>query len=128
MLEAYNRITLTVTTDANGAATVYFPPDGEGKITGLVHSIRLVDVDLTNDCDVSFTSENTGEVILTDTAKGGTTQTWYPRPLASVALTGVASAITEVPVALVVDRIKLVIANDTSGSHSGVFHIIIVPN
>lgn len=113
------RHSVTVTTDASGDATAY-----SGYLTGAIHSISYVKTDFADTVDFTITADVSGQSLWTDT---NTTASETVRPVlaASVGGTGAASTLTEVPVVLVNERVKIVVAQG-GDTKTGAFHIIIV--
>lgn len=115
----------TVTVDASGAATVYFP--SAGKARGLLESIQYEKVDFADGVDFTFTDEETGESLWTDTNINASE---IVRPRAPVmdqagAARLYASGGTAVADKIaIVSRIKLVVAAG-GVSKSGIFRILV---
>ena len=107
-----------VTTAADGSATAYSP-----VITGEIRSIRYVKTDYTDGVDFTITSEATGQSLWTDTNINAS-ETVFPVVAANLAGTGAASTLTERPIALAADRVKIVIAAGGNAT-TGVFHIAV---
>lgn len=99
--------TVAIATDASGDFVGY-----TNKITGPIHSVRLVDVDLTDTADLSLAGETTGIEVLTDLA-AGVTETWHPRVAANLNTDGAALATTYYVEKLVLggERLKVTVAN-----------------
>lgn len=112
------RHVVNVVTDASGDATVYTSI----PVSGQIHSITLVDVDLDAGADFTITGEESGTPIMALTNKGAT-ETWLPRVLEDdengTALT------TRCPVVIAKERIKIVVAQGGNVT-SGAFHIVMV--
>lgn len=115
----------TVTVDASGNATVYFPSAGRAR--GRLESIQYEKIDFADGVDFTFTDEETGESLWTDTNVNASE---IVRPRAPVhdqvgAARLYASGGTPVPDRIgIVSRIKLVIAQG-GVSKSGTFRIIV---
>lgn len=117
------RLTVAVTTAADGSATAYT----EGAVTGLLSQIRYVKTDFADGVDFTITAEATGETLWTESDVNASA-TRAPRQAAH-STAGVASlyaaAGTEVqaPIALANDRIKIVIAAG-GNAKTGTFHFV----
>jgi hypothetical protein len=115
-----DRKSQSVTTDSGGAATVYF--DAANKV---IHAIRYVADGSTpydNTVDFTFTGETTGMNVLT-IANVSASATYYPVAAANKAADGSASTLTERPVILANERLKLVLAQG-GNAKVGAFHVI----
>ncbi len=114
---AWKLLVETITTASDGSATQLFD-----VTSGYVHSIRVVDTDITNTANVTITVERTGQNILID-GDFGATQTFYPRTLEQLDTDG-SNLSTHTRVALANDRVKLVLAagGDTK---SAIVYIVI---
>ena len=112
------RHTVTVTTIADGSATAYSP-----YLTGRVASIAYAKTDFTDGVDFTITADVSGQSLWTDTNINAS-EVVRPVLPASVGTTGAASTLTELPVVLVNERVKIVIAagGDTK---TGAFHVVI---
>jgi hypothetical protein len=99
--------TKTITTSSGGAATVYF---GE-RICGRVVAIKYVPGTIDTGAGLVISGETSGVAILTK-ASAGTSTVWY-RPFAAgnKVADGAASTISEAPVFVHEERIKLVVAS-----------------
>jgi hypothetical protein len=103
-----SRQTITVTTAADGSATVY-----STNVTGRLVSLRYVKDETTpwdNGGGITVTGETTGLAILI-AANVNATTTWYPMVPASKAADGTASTLTEQSPVLVNERVKIVVAS-----------------
>jgi hypothetical protein len=109
---------VTATTIADGSATVYSP-----AITGRIVSISYVKTDFADGVDFTITAEATGQSLWTDTDIN-TAETVYPLAAGNLGASGAASSLTEVPIILANDRVKIVIAagGDTK---TGAFLIVV---
>lgn len=67
------KVTTTITTDGDGAATVYLG----SRLTGRVHAIQYVKGTLDAGTDLVITGETTEVAILTDSPSGS--EWYYPR-------------------------------------------------
>lgn len=112
------RHTVTVTTIADGSATAYSP-----NLTGKVASIAYVKTDFATGVDFTITADVSGQSLWTDTNIDAS-EVVRPVLPASVGTTGAASTLLEVPVVLVNERVKIVIAagGDTK---TGTFSIVV---
>lgn len=113
-----DRQSVTVTTIADGSATAYI-----GPVTGRIHSLTYTKVDFADGVDFTITAEATAQSIWTDTNVNAA-ETVYPVSAANLGTTGAASTLSEVPIILANDRVKIVIAagGDTK---TGTFTIIV---
>lgn len=115
------RLAVTVTTAADGSATVYSP-----TVTGKLSQIRYVKNDFANGVDFTITSEATGETLWTQTDVNASTTKAPRQPVHTTA--GVASVYASTDgvldkISLANDRVKIVIA-DAGDSKVGVFHFV----
>jgi hypothetical protein len=104
------RVTVAVTTIADGSATAYSDP-----VSGKISQIRYVKTDFADGSTITMTAETTGESIWAETGVNASATRAPRQPVHSQA--GVASlfasggtAVTD-KIALVNDRIKIVIAS-----------------
>lgn len=114
------RLTQSVTTDGSGAATVYFAVENRP-----IYAIRYVadgSAAYDNTVDFAFSGETTGMNVLT-IANVSASATYYPMAAANKAADGSASTVSERPIILVGERLKLVLAQG-GASKVGVFHVI----
>lgn len=114
------RKTQSVTTDGSGNATVFF--DLANRV---IHAIRYVADGSTpydNTVDFTFSGETTGINVLT-IANVSASATYYPVAAANKAADGSASTLTERPVVLANERLKLILAQG-GATKVGVFHVI----
>lgn len=110
------RVTITATTDAAGAATVY-----SARITGKLLGIVYVKTDFATGVDFTITSEATGETVWTQ-ANVDASAVKYPRRLVQDTV-GVDIAATYDSIYLGNDRVKIVIA--TGGiTKTGTFYLL----
>jgi len=98
------RHSVTATTIADGSATAYLP-----VVTGRIHSLAYTKVDFADGVDFTITAEATGQSIWTD-QNINASETVYPLAAGNLGATGAASTLTEVPIVLANDRVKIVIA------------------
>lgn len=101
MIFAYEK---AVVCDGTGDATVYF---GE-SIRGRVHAVKYTKGTLDAGTDIVMTGETTGVAILTDSPAAN--EWFYPQALANKAADGAAAADAFVPIYVLSERIKLVVA------------------
>lgn len=108
-----HKVTATITTDADGAATVYLG----SKLRGRVHAIKYTAGTLDSGTDLVITGETTGVAILTDSPSGS--EWFYPRAFANAVTTGAAGTAAQEDVHVLNERIKVVVAqggNTLTGS------------
>lgn len=112
------RKSVTIITAADGSGTGYID-----VAFGRVVSLSYVKVDYADGVDFTITVESTGQSLWTDTNINAA-ETVYPVVPANLGGTGAASTLTEVPIVMAADRIKIVIAagGDTK---SGTFVAVI---
>ena len=114
------RQAVAVTTAADGSATYY-----TGNVNGRVDTIRYAKTDFADTADFAITAETTGVNLWTE---ANITASETMRPVAAPQLTdGSDSTITEVPILLDNERIKIVIAQG-GNAKSGTFHITVEGN
>lgn len=117
------RLTVSVTTAANGSATAYSEP-----VDGFLSQIRYVKTDFANGVDFTITAEATGETLWAENNVDASA-TRAPRQ-ATHDTAGVASLYAvggepvEAPIALARDRIKIVIASG-GDTKTGTFHFLV---
>jgi hypothetical protein len=102
------RQTIPATTAADGSATVY-----SAVVTGRISSLRYVKAVSGNFDDgvgITVTGETTGIAVLV-VANMNASATYRPVAPASKAADGTASTLTETPIVLVAERLKVVIAS-----------------
>lgn len=99
--------TVAITTIADGSATVY-----SGKVTGRLIAIKYApgSSQLATGADLTITAETTGQAILTKANAGVNTVWYYPVAAGNKVADGAASTLTEVPIFLCDERIKVVVA------------------
>lgn len=112
MADNIRRISLPITTAANGAATA-FAAEKEGTgLTGRVRSIQYVkdgSTPYSNGVSVTVTGEKTGRSIWAGTNVNASVTVY---PVAACVLTnGAASTLTEMQVPVINERIQFVLAN-----------------
>lgn len=98
--------TVTITTNGSGAATVYLGSRIRGRIVALKYAPGTIDTG----GDLTITGETSAIPILTK-ANAGTSDVWFfPVAAANKVADGAASSLTEVPVWLYNERVKVVVA------------------
>lgn len=107
-----------VTTDSGGSATAYSP-----DVTGRIHSVSYAKTDFADGVDFTITVESTGQSVWTDTNINAS-ETVYPLAAGNLGSDGSASTLTEVPVIVAADRIKIVVASG-GDTKSGAFTIVL---
>lgn len=119
------RVTVDVTTDADGAATAFSDPIEYGMLS----QIRYVKDDFDNGSTITVTSEATGETLWTE-ANVNASATRAPRQ-ATHGTDGAASlyagggVAVQDKIAIVNDRIKIVVASGGNAKF-GTFHFLLV--
>ena len=111
------RHTVTLTTNASGDATGYTP-----VVTGRIVSIQYVKTDFANGIDVAVTGDQTTLAVWTGTDVNASA-TVYPL-IAATLVGGSSSTLTEVPVMVVNERVKVVVSNG-GDTKTGTFHVIV---
>ncbi len=111
------RHTIALVTDASGNFTGYTP-----VVSGRVVSIRYVKNDFDNGSGFTVTGADSGVAIWAKTSVDASV-TVYPAA-AAVTTAGVASTLTETPVRVADERIKVVIAGG-GNVKSGTLHVIV---
>lgn len=112
--------TATITTAADGSATVYLG----SAIRGYVQMFRYEPGTLDNGTDVVITGETTGHAILTQANLGGSALNIYPRAFAHQVTDGAAVAVVTEPIAVYNERIKVVVAQG-GNTKTGTLHVFI---
>lgn len=97
---------VTITTAADGSATVYIGQVLRGKVVAIKYDPGTID----GGAGLVITAETTGFPILTKAAIGTSVVLFYPLAPANKVADGAASTLTEVPVIVFRERIKLVMA------------------
>lgn len=118
------RVTLAVTTAADGSATVLSDP-----VTGLLSQIRYVKTDFDDNSTITITNEHTGETLWTE-ANVNASATRAPRQAThstagAASLYAAAGSAVQDKIALAGDKVKIVIAAG-GNVKSGTFHILMV--
>lgn len=112
------RHNISVTTDSSGAATVYSP----AGLSGRVASIAYVKTDFADGVDFTITVESTGQSLWTDTNINAS-EAVYPVAPANLGSSGAASTLTEVPIMIANDRVKIIIAQG-GNVKTGTFRLV----
>lgn len=117
------RVTVPVTTAADGSATAY-----SDVVTGKIATIRYVKTDFDNGSTITVTAEATGETIWTETGVNASA-TRAPRQAThstagAAALYAAAGQAVNDKIAVANDRVKIVVANG-GNVKTGTFHIIV---
>lgn len=98
------RHTVSVTTDSGGDATGYTP-----VVTGEIVAIKYNKTDFADGVDVAVTGEESGILIWTGTNVNASVEV---APVKAATLnTGAASTLTERPIAVATERIKIVVSS-----------------
>lgn len=118
------RLSVTVTTAADGSATVYTDPIQYG----LLSQIRYVKTDFANGSSFTITTEATGETLWAESAVNASA-TRAPRQAThstagAAALYASGGTAVNDKIAIVADRIKIVIASG-GDTKTGVFHFVL---
>jgi hypothetical protein len=117
------RHVVTLTTDADGAATGYTP-----VVTGAIQTIRYVKTDFADGVDFTVTLESTGETVwaqLNVNASATVAPRQATHSTAGVAaLYAAAGTAVLAPVVAASDRIKVVVAQG-GNAKSGTVHIVV---
>ena len=102
----------TITTDASGNATVYVGSNLTlERIFGRIVAIKYAPGTIATGATLTFTGETSGQPIMTK-ANAGTSDVWYyPHAPANKMADGSASSLTEVPLCLFDEQLKLVVAS-----------------
>jgi len=102
-----NEYTTAIATDGSGAATVYLG----SRIRGMILAIRYTPSAIATGATLTITADGSGQAVLTK-ANAGTSVAWYyPVAPANKVADGAASSLSEVPLWLYQDRLKLVVAS-----------------
>ncbi len=97
---------VTLSTDASGDVTAYTPPNITGP--GIIRAIKYEYGNLANTLDLTITGEKSALPILSYTNVPAADAWFYPVAAANKAADGSASSLTEVPVFILNERIKIV--------------------
>lgn len=103
--------TATITTATGGAATVYLGH----VIRGRVVAIKYAPGDIATGADLAITGETSAVAVLTKANAGTSTVWYYPLAAANKVADGAASTLTEVPVWLFKERMKVAVADGGDG-------------
>jgi len=76
-------ISVDITTDGSGAATVELKPGLNRNPTGLIVSFKYTPGTIVTGADLTITGKDSGIPILTVTNAGASNVWWYPRALAN---------------------------------------------
>lgn len=119
------RLTVAVTTAADGSATVYSDPID----SGLLSQIRYVKADFADGSTFTITAEATGETLWTESAVNASA-TRAPRQsthstAGAAALYAAGGAAVNDKIAIANDRVKIVIASG-GANKTGTFHFVLV--
>ena len=107
-----NEYTETITTHVSaGTATVYVSSNRQdGKIHGRIVAIKYEPGTIDTNADLTITGETSAVPVLTKANAGTSTVWYYPLAKSNQVSDGAASAITEVPVWLYNERLKVAVA------------------
>lgn len=99
---------VTITTDSSGAATVYIGTKIRGTLYALIYKPGTLDTG----ADLTITTETTLQPILTKVNLGTGNSFLYPRAKPSIAndATGGLNSTPSVPIPIINERIKVVVA------------------
>ena len=106
-----NQYTVSLTTNAAGGVTAYSQRITTGRIVALKYEPGTI----ATDCTVTMTGETSEVAVLTKASPGASDVWYYPQAISNQVSDGAASAITEVPVHLYSERLKVVV---TSGGNA----------
>lgn len=118
------RLTIAVTTAADGSATAY----SDHIVYGMVSQIRYVKTDFADGVDFTITAEATGEALWAENDVNASTVR-APRQAThttagAAALYASGGAAVLAPIVIANDRIKVVIASG-GDTKAGVFHVVL---
>jgi len=102
-----NRYTATITTNGSGAATVYLGHVIRGEIKRIDYAPGTIDTG----AGLTITGETTGVAVLTKASAGTSNVSYYPFAAGNKVADGAASTISEAPVCLYKERLKVVVAS-----------------
>jgi len=102
-----NQYTVTITTNESGAATVYLGSCIRGQIVAFKYAPGTIATGAT----LTLTGETSAVAILTKANAGTSTVWFYPMAAGNKVADGAASSLTEVPVWLYKERVKVVVAS-----------------
>jgi len=117
------RYSVSVTTAADGSATVYSP-----RLSGKIHQIEYVKTDFANGVDFAITGEATGVGLWTESdvnasAVRAPRQATHSQ-VGAASLYAAGGTAVQASVALASDRVKIVIAQG-GNAKTGTFHILV---
>jgi hypothetical protein len=112
------RVSVSATTDGSGNATVY-----SAAVTGRIHAIIYTKTDFAAGVDFAVTLESTGEVLWTGTDVNASAVV-YPVVAATVASTGAASTLLQVPLFAANDRVKFIVSSG-GATKTGAFQVVV---
>jgi len=98
-------VSATITTAADGTATVYLGT----RLRGRVHAIKYAPGTLDTGADLTITGETTGVAILTKANAGTSTVWYYPRAFPNQVTDGTAGATPSEDVHVVNERIMVAV-------------------
>jgi hypothetical protein len=116
------KVSTPITTDVNGAATVYLG----SKIRGYLHSFTYRPGTIVSAASLTLTAEKDGTPIYTKANMGTADTIHYPRGLPENPATGAHGTVPAVRIPLYKDRIKVVVAaggNTLTGSIEALYEI-----
>ncbi len=115
-----HKYTIPIVTDSSGDAVVY----SLRSVTGRIVALKYAPGDIDTGAGLVVTGE-TSEVAVLTKASAGTSDVWYyPLALSNKVSDGAASAITEVPVYLFSERLKVVVASG-GATKTGAISIVV---
>lgn len=113
---------VTVTTASDGTATAYTPDGLNGRVVSITYTKHSTTA-FTDGVDFTITAEATGQSLWTDTNINAS-ETVYPVAAANLGTTGAASTLSEAPICIANDRVKIVIASG-GNAKIGIFDVVI---
>ena len=115
------RETISVTTNTSSAATVFSTTVFTGRIATITYEAGGT---LAGTCDYTITTETTKQDVWVELNQGGTGQlTQYPLAKANLP-SGVASTLSEVPIYMANERLKIVLAQG-GATKTGSFILVV---
>lgn len=119
------RLSVTVTTAADGSATAYSEPFAHGRLS----QIRYIKTDFADGVDFTITAEATGETLWQEdnvnaSATRAPRQATHSTAGAAALYAGAGEAVNDM-IAMANDRIKIVVASG-GNTKTGVFHFLLV--
>lgn len=118
-----NQYTATITCDSSGDATVYLG----SRIRGEIKAVKYTPGTIDTNGDLAITGETTGQPILTK-ANAGTSNVWYyPVAPGNKVADAAASSLTEVPLWLYCERVKVVVAQGGDGGAGSIAILVDEP-